>query len=73
MTLYEWTQKNKIKSKELASLCGVSDGIARLWICGAVSPRLIHAHIIERITNKKVKMIELLSIQDKTDLSRMSL
>ena len=68
MTIAEYIKKQKIDVKEFARLCGVSAGIARLWACGAVSPRLIHAHYIQDLTKGKIKMHEMLSNSDKQAL-----
>lgn len=68
MTIAEYMKKQKIDVKEFAIMCGVSAGIARLWTCGAVSPRLIHAHVIYDISKGKIKLHEMLSNIDKETL-----
>lgn len=68
MTIKEYLDKEKLNVKEFAYLLGVSTGIARLWLCGAVSPRLMHAHLIYSMSKGKVKMRDMLSTVDKQAL-----
>lgn len=69
MTVSEFIEKKNLSLSEFAQMIGVSVGIVRLWECRGVSPKLVHAIRINRITRGKVKMVDMLTIKDQREFA----
>jgi hypothetical protein len=73
VTINDYLKKKKLTVLEFAKVTDVSIGIARMWVHRSSSPRLYHAMKINKLTNGKVKLSEMLSYQDQKKLEQVGL
>lgn len=60
MTLKEFFEKTGMSKRKFAEKLGVSESIICLWVSDKRAPSLKNAVKIEQVTNKKVKIKDLL-------------
>lgn len=62
MTLSNYLEKNKINKKEFCKILEIDYSTLFLWLSGKRTPSLENALNIEEITNRKVKVKDLLCL-----------